>query len=79
MSDLAMIQQLCTMLSSMLTEARAITEANVVEAAILLAITWSLGGALVAAGRLQFDKVRPRRSEPAPPWAIRQMTADDDR
>ena len=56
MSNLAMIQQLCTLLNSMLTEERAFTDPTVIEAVFLYAITWSLGGGLVAAGRLQFDK-----------------------
>ncbi len=55
MTDLALITQFTTMLASMLTEARNITDTQVIEAAILLAITWSLGGALVAGGRKQFD------------------------
>ena len=35
---------------------RALTDPVVIEAAFLYAITWSLGGALVASGRLLFDK-----------------------
>ena len=56
MTNLSMIQQLCTLLESMLTEDRGITDPAVIEACFLYAMTWSLGGALVAAGRLLFDK-----------------------
>jgi len=55
MTDLALMTQFTVMLNSMLTEERNITDPQVVEAAVLLAITWSLGGALVASGRKQFD------------------------
>ena len=56
MSNLHMIQQLTVMLTSMLTEERNIVDPAVLEAAFLYAITWSLGGALIASGRQQFDK-----------------------
>ena len=62
MTNLAMIQQLCKLLDSMLTEERGITDPAVLEAAFLLAMTWSLGGGLVASGRLSFDRFLKRVS-----------------
>ena len=56
MTNLGMVQQMCKLLDSLLTEERGITEPAVIEAAFLLAVTWSLGGALVASGRVAFDK-----------------------
>ena len=52
-----MIQQLCKLLDSMLTEERGITDAAVLEAIFLLATTRSLGGGLPS-GRVQFDKFK---------------------
>ena len=62
MSNLAMIQQLTVMLTSMLTEERNITDPAVLEAVFLYAITWSLGG---GAGRL-----RPRAVRQVPQEAL---------
>ena len=56
MSDLALVQQLCKLLESLLTEARNITEAQQIEAVFVLCLSWSLGGALVQSARVQFDK-----------------------
>ena len=56
MTNLSLVQQLTTVLSSLLTEERGITEPTVIEGAFVLALTWSLGGALTQPGRVQFDK-----------------------
>ena len=56
MTNLALIEQLTKMLASMLTEERAIKEKNVIEACFFLALTWSLGGALVQTARVEFDR-----------------------
>ena len=56
MSDLALVQQLCKLLDSLLTEARAISEPQQIEAVFVLCLSWSLGGALVQQARVQFDK-----------------------
>jgi len=49
------VQQFTAMVASMLTEERNITDPQVVEAAMLLAITWSMGGAVVGTARKMFD------------------------
>ena len=55
MTDLGVVQQFTTMVASMLTEERNITDPQIVEAAVLLAITWSMGGAVVGSARKMFD------------------------
>ena len=55
-TNIGLIQQLCNMLASQLTEARAITEPSVIEAAFVLCLSWSLGGPLTQDGRVQFHK-----------------------
>jgi dynein heavy chain len=56
MTNLALIEQLTKMLASMLTAERNISEKPVIEACFFLAVTWSLGGALVQAARIEFDR-----------------------
>jgi hypothetical protein len=55
MTDLGVVQQFTAMVASRLTEERNITDPQVVEAAMLLAITWSMGGAVVGTARKMFD------------------------
>eukprot|EP00965_Chrysotila_dentata_P111998 3703750-Pleurochrysis_carterae.AAC.2 len=62
MSNLALVQQLCTMLASQLTEERAITDKPLIEAIFILCLTWSLGGALVQPARVQFDTFLKKRA-----------------
>ena len=55
-TNIGLIQQLCNLLASQLTEARAITEPSVIEAVFVLCLSWSLGGPLTQDGRVQFHK-----------------------
>ena len=56
MTNLGLVQQCCCLLAAILTEERAIVDEKTIEAVFILCLTWSLGGALVQAARVQFDK-----------------------
>jgi len=55
MTSLALVEQFTKMLASMLTDERAIIDKALIEAACCLALTWSIGGALVQPARAKFD------------------------
>jgi dynein heavy chain, axonemal len=52
----AMVKQLCTMLSILLTKDTDVIEHRTVESVFIFAIMWSLGAALEEESRVLFDK-----------------------
>ena len=61
--DISMVQQLCQMLTSMLTEERNISDPALLESVFLFCATWSLGGQLTDASHEDFDKCLKKIAE----------------
>eukprot|EP00906_Rhabdomonas_costata_P000974 RCo001402 len=55
LTDLNMVRQLCTLLSTVLTERKHITEPKLLEGILIFCLVWSLGGAIVQDDRKRFD------------------------